>query len=82
MPIYEYCCEACGHDFETLVLGETEPDECPSCQSQDLRRLLSLPRVHSSSTRAMSMRAAKKRDRAQATERVIEQRKYEQAHND
>ncbi len=81
MPIYEYSCEACGHEFETLVLGETEP-ECPSCQSQDLKRLLSLPTVHSSSTRAMSMRAAKKRDKAQATERVIEQQKYEQAHND
>jgi hypothetical protein len=30
----------------------------------------------------MSMRAAKKRDKAQATERVIEQKKYEEAHND
>ena len=81
MPIYEYSCEACGHEFETLVLGKTKP-ECPSCQSQDLKRLLSLPQVHSSSTRDKSMRAAKKRDKAQATERVIEQVKYEQAHND
>ena len=81
MPIYEYSCEACGHEFETLVLGETKP-ECPSCQSQDLKRLLSLPRVHSTSTRNMSMRAAKKRGKAMGTERVIEQEKYEQAHND
>ena len=81
MPIYEYSCEACGHEFETLVLGETKP-ECPSCQSQDLKRFLSLPRVHSTSTRNMSMRAAKKRDKAMGTERVIEQEKYEQAHND
>ena len=50
--------------------------------SQDLERLLSVPTVHSSSTRAMSMRAAKKCDRVQATERAIEQQKYEQAHND
>ena len=81
MPIYEYSCEACGHQFETLVRGETKP-ECPSCQSQDLERLLSLLSVHSSTRREMSMRAAKKRDKAQATERAIEQRKYEQAHND
>ena len=81
MPIYEYRCEACGDEFETLVLRKTEP-ECPSCQSQDLERLLCLPTVQSSSTRAMSMRAAKKRDKAQATERVIEQQKYERAHND
>ncbi len=81
MPIYEYRCEACGHEFETLVLGKTQP-ECLSCQSQDLVRLMSLPTVHSTATRAMSMRAAKKRDKAQATERVIEQKKYEEAHND
>ena len=81
MPIYEYRCEACEHEFETLVLGKADP-ECPSCQSRDLERLLSLPRVHSSTTKAMSMKAAKKRDKAQATERVIEQRKYEEAHND
>ena len=81
MPIYEYRCEACGHEFESLILGKTEP-ECPSCQSLDAERLLSLPTVHSSSTRALSMKAAKKRDKAQATERMITQQKYEQAHND
>jgi putative FmdB family regulatory protein len=81
VPIYEYSCKACEHEFETLVLGRTQP-ECPSCQSQDLERLMSLPTVHSTATRAMSMRAAKKRDKAQATERVIEQKKYEEAHND
>ncbi len=81
MPIYEYRCEACEHEFETLVLGKDEP-ECPSCQSHDLARLLSLPRVHSSSRKALSMKAAKKRDKAQATERVIAQHEYEQAHND
>ena len=81
MPIYEYCCMRCGMEFEALVLGKTEPT-CPSCESQDIERVLSLPRVHSSTTRAMSMRAAKKRDQAQATDRVIEQKKYEEAHND
>ena len=81
MPIYEYSCKACEHEFETLVLGRTQP-ECPSCQSQDLERLMSLPTVHSTATRAMSMRAAKKRDKAQATERVITQHEYEQSHND
>ena len=81
MPIYEYSCKACGHEFETLVLGRTQP-ECPSCQSRDLKRLISLPTVQSTATRAMSMRAAKKRDKAQASERVIEQKKFEEAHND
>ena len=25
MPIYEYHCKGCGHDFEYLVLGGSEP---------------------------------------------------------
>ena len=81
MPIYEYACQACGREFETLVLGREEPS-CPSCQSRDLDRLLSLPSVRSSTTRDMAMRAARARDKKQATERTIAQREYEEAHND
>ncbi|HIF05488.1 MAG TPA: zinc ribbon domain-containing protein [Gemmatimonadetes bacterium] len=81
MPIYEYRCESCGNEFETLVLGQDEP-ECPSCKSHDLEKLLSLPRVHSSVSKAKSMRAAKKRDQKQASERVRTQHEYEQSHND
>jgi putative FmdB family regulatory protein len=40
MPIYEYECRGCHHEFEFLVLKGTVP-VCPSCQSQDLERLLS-----------------------------------------
>ena len=79
MPIYEYACQACGHEFETLVLrGETTT--CPSCQSEDLERLLSLPAVRSESTHDLAMRAAKRRDKIQAREHVNEQRLYEEAH--
>ena len=80
MPIYEYACKACSHEFEALVRGEKVP-ACPSCQSQDLERLLSLPRVQSESTRNLAMRAAKKRDAAQATERMHTQLQYEQSHD-
>jgi len=40
MPIYEYKCNACGKNFETLVMGKTTP-ECPSCDSKNLSRLMS-----------------------------------------
>ena len=40
MPIYEYKCNACGKDFETLVMGSSKP-ECPACDSRDLSRLMS-----------------------------------------
>lgn len=80
MPIYEYSCKACDHQFEALIRGQKTP-VCPSCQSEDLERLLSLPRVKSDSTRDLAMRAAKKRDASQATERMHTQLQYEQSHD-
>lgn len=32
MPIYEYLCRKCGHDFEKLMpMGAPTPGECPEC---------------------------------------------------
>ncbi len=80
MPIYEYTCKACGEGFELLVRGETVP-ACPACEGTDLEKLLSLPRVHSDNTRALGLKAAKKRDAKLGEERVQEQRRYEQSHD-
>ena len=41
MPIYEYTCETCGHSFEHLVLGGSEPSGCPACQGDRICRMLS-----------------------------------------
>jgi putative FmdB family regulatory protein len=41
MPIYEYACSTCGHEFETLVRTGTIPD-CPSCHSTELAKKLSV----------------------------------------
>lgn len=41
MPIYGYDCNKCGHAFETLVRSSETPS-CPSCDSTDLTRQLSL----------------------------------------
>jgi putative FmdB family regulatory protein len=81
MPIYEYVCKTCGHKFEALVFGGKAPI-CESCGSGGLERLMSLPHVQSETTKAAALRAAKRRDQAQAAERVNEQIRYEKSHND
>lgn len=80
MPIYEYRCNTCDHRFERLVRNDIVPG-CPSCESNDLDRLISMPRVKSTSTRAQSLRAAKQRDAAQATDRMHDRIQYEQSHD-
>ena len=41
MPIYGYDCNECGHEFERLVRSSETPS-CPSRESTDLTRQLSL----------------------------------------
>ena len=44
MPIYEYACRQCGHEFETLVRANALAN-CPSCSSAQLDKKLSLFRT-------------------------------------
>ena len=61
MPIYDYACRGCGQKFELLVLKGTV-EACPSCQSQDLERLLSSGfAVSSESTRQSNLQAARRK---------------------
>ncbi|MBM3819655.1 MAG: zinc ribbon domain-containing protein [Acidimicrobiia bacterium] len=40
MPIYEYECRACGHQFEFLLLPTAkETPACPECHGADLEKL-------------------------------------------
>jgi len=42
MPFYRYECENCGHEFRILHLEGIDDDICClSCESTDVRRLLS-----------------------------------------
>lgn len=40
MPIYEYHCDKCSHDFEFMVFGKEKPF-CPSCDSKNVKKLIS-----------------------------------------
>jgi len=41
MPIFEYSCRACGHEFETLVRAAEAPS-CTGCGSAELDKKLSV----------------------------------------
>ncbi|MFA4943828.1 MAG: zinc ribbon domain-containing protein [Lentisphaeria bacterium] len=39
MPIYEYRCAACGHEFEKLIMRPADlPERCPACGAATLRK--------------------------------------------
>jgi len=41
MPLYEYLCTSCDHEFEELVGLKEPPPICPLC-SQEVKRKISL----------------------------------------
>lgn len=43
MPFYEYTCETCGHEFETLARTMDEPaPPCPECAGTTVKRKFSV----------------------------------------
>jgi putative FmdB family regulatory protein len=44
MPIYEYRCDACGHELDALQkISDAQLVDCPECDASKLRRLISKP---------------------------------------
>lgn len=47
MPIYEYKCDDCGHQFELLQKFSDPPaKKCPSCNRKKVRKLVSAAAFH------------------------------------
>ena len=80
MPLYDFSCKQCGHEFEALVLKRAPA--CPKCQSQELERLLSLPVVRGDGTKQRMLADSRKRDAKIGAEREHAQREYEKHHDD
>ncbi|MCL5290419.1 MAG: zinc ribbon domain-containing protein, partial [Firmicutes bacterium] len=44
MPIFEFCCKACGKVFDKLQLaGREEQVKCPQCASETVEKKISAP---------------------------------------
>lgn len=42
MPIYEYRCQACGHELEALQkMSDAALADCPACGKPELKKLIS-----------------------------------------
>ena len=43
MPVYEYVCESCDHQYEAMQALNTKAEDtaCPNCQAMSSRRVMS-----------------------------------------
>jgi putative FmdB family regulatory protein len=80
MPIYEYECRKCGHQFEFLVIPSSPVASCPSCHKKDLKQLISLCAVSSETTRQAHFKSARKK--AVAAQKGQQYEEHKAAHHD
>jgi putative FmdB family regulatory protein len=82
MPIFEYECRACGHDFEALVLPTTPPPACPKCQSADLEKLLSAAAVSTDGMRQANALKSRQQQIAKRKDKIIADEEHRIHHDD
>ena len=77
MPIYEYRCSKCSHEFEKLVRNNETP-VCPQCQAAEVEKLLSLGAgISTQKSRARTTAIARAKGKAIKKEQDHAQREYE-----
>jgi putative FmdB family regulatory protein len=81
MPIFEYRCRACAHEFELLVLPKTTP-ACPSCGSADLEKRLSGFALSSDSIRQSNAAKSRKEQIAKRKDAIIAEEEHRLHHDD
>jgi putative FmdB family regulatory protein len=80
MPLYEYQCRACAHQFELLVRSGTVL-ACPACSGADLERCLSLFGVATASTRQTALGKARLDLKKANRDKVVAERERMESHH-
>jgi putative FmdB family regulatory protein len=80
MPIYDFHCRTCGHEFEALVRSQDPAAECPSCHGQDLERLLSGFAVSTAEKTQAAAKASRQRQINANRDKVVADEEYRKEH--
>jgi len=80
MPLYEYECKQCGHQFETLVRAGDPAPACAECGSTELEKLLHNVAVSTEHTREQNLGKARAQAKKVSKDKAVAQFEYEEKH--
>jgi len=80
MPLYDFHCRRCEHEFEALVRSGDVP-VCPQCGASDLQRLLSTFALSTDERHQAAVRDSRKRQIRANRDKVIADEEYRQKHD-
>jgi len=82
MPLYDYVCRNCQHEFETLVRPQdTAPPACPACGGLDLERQLSTFAVDTADRRQAAAKDSRRRQIAKRKDSYLAEEEYRNKHD-
>jgi putative FmdB family regulatory protein len=82
MPIFEYKCRGCGHEFETLVRPHLPAPKCPKCDSTDLEKLLSSPALSTDATRQANALKSRQQQVVKRKDAIVAEEEHRIHHDD
>ena len=80
MPLYDYVCSKCGHEFEVLIRPGSADPSCSECGSTELERLLTNFAVSTEGLREANIKKARKAGEKMRKDKAIAQFEYEEKH--
>jgi len=79
MPLYDFVCRTCRHEFEALVRPHEAP-ECPECHSSDLERLPSGFVASSEEGRQKAAAASRRQQVKGRRDQLVAEAEYRKQH--
>jgi putative FmdB family regulatory protein len=80
MPLYDYQCRKCGHEFEALVRAWDPAPSCPECGGAELDKMLPTVAVSTEHTREVNLGKARERAKKVSKDKAVAQFEYEEKH--
>ena len=82
MPIFEYRCKACEHEFEALVLPHKPATvECPECHATDVEKLLSGFALSTDEIRQTNAKKSRQQQIAKRKDAIVAEEEYRRNHD-
>ena len=80
MPLFDFHCTQCGHEFEALVRAQDPPATCPSCRSTAVEKLLSGFALHTEDRHRAAVADSRKRQIAKNKDKLVAEEEYRKEH--